>query len=266
LTVLFFGIGERSGLNTTVRYRRREAMFPHDLAPALTRPPHECCRTELLLVKHDPSATIGENAQEVAKRIDRAMRKALNQDDWLLKINLHLVGFSAGGLLAVDTASRVDVSTRVRDKRWCGNEMPREVPVEMDLVTMATPYNLSWTIASTIVSGLPWTYESSVGASEYRAPAADRLCSFTALVSSASHGDESPGADRDPADDPRMSSLLSGLNPTHKRIEHLSQHYHPADPGNTKDSQHVSHLQVLDKALSDFSWALLPRCACVRTF
>ena len=266
LTVLFFGVGERSFLSKTVRYSRRESRFPSALAAALVRGPHDCCRTELLLVKHDAASTIGENAAAAAARIDAIIKRAVKRYDWLLKINLHIVGFSAGGLLALDTASRIDVSTRVRTKQWCGNEMPREVPVEMDLVTMATPFNLSITIASTIVTGLPWTYESSVGASEYRAPAPDKVCSFTALVSSARHGDETAGADRDPSADPRLNALLSGLNPTKKRIVKLRDTYRPNDPDDAKDPQHVSHLEVLEKSLADFPWALVPRCSCVQTF
>jgi hypothetical protein len=263
LTVFFYGIGERSFLSTTVRYSREESMFPRALAEALARGPHECCRVEMMIVKHDPSGTIAENATAVAAAINQATDAAVAGYPWLTKINLHLVGFSAGGLLAVDTASRVDLRTRVRDAEWCGHRMPREVPVEMDLVTMATPFNLEFFGAGTLTSGFPWTYESSVGASEYQAPAPGLLCSFTAFVSSSSHGDESRGADRDPGTDQRLDAMLSGLNAAQRHVVPLSDAYRPVDPDDPDDPARVSHLQVPERILADFSWALVPRCDCV---
>jgi hypothetical protein len=266
LTVLFYGAGERGFLIAVVRYSREESMFPRALAEALVRAPHECCRVQMLIVQHDPTATIGENAEAVAARIDRAVEEAVAGSPWLTKVHLHLVGFSAGGLLALDTAALVDLRARVRVAAWCGRKMPREVPVEMDLVTIACPFGLAYPFSGTLVSGLPWTYESSVGAGDYRAPAAGRLCSFTALVSSARHGDESPGADRDPGSDPILDPLLDGLDPTKKRIVLLRETYTPADPDDPSDPERVTHVQLLERALGDFPWALLPRCACVQTF
>jgi hypothetical protein len=264
--VFHLGVGDRGFLSTTVHYSPEEQAFPPALAAALTRAPHECCRVELLVVAHDPTATLAENAAAVAEALDRKIDEAVQGSPWLTQVNLHLVGFSAGGLLALDVASRVRVAARVRTAAWCRHDMAREVPVEMDLVTLAAPFDLSIPFAGTVASGLPWTYESSVGASEYVAPAAERLCSFTAFVSSKRHGDKSRAADRDPREDARLHTLWNGLNPTRRRVELLREAYTPADPDDPHDPERVTHLQVLERVLADSPWALVPRCHCVQTF
>ena len=136
----------------------------------------------------------------------------------------------------------------------------------MDLVTLAAPYDLPIPFAGTVVSGLPWTYESSVGASEYTAPAPEKLCSFAAFVSSERHGDESLAADRDPRHDARLSALWNGLNPTRRRVELLGDVYTPADPDDADDPERVTHVQVPERVLEDAPWALMARCRCVQTF
>jgi len=105
-----------------------------------------------------------------------------------------------------------------------------------------------------------------VGASEYEAPPPGRLCSFTALVSSSRHGDESLGADRDPCQDGRLGAFLEGFDPTRRRIVQLRDEWQPRDPDDEDDPERVPHAAVPRRVLEDFPWALVPGCRCVETF
>jgi pimeloyl-ACP methyl ester carboxylesterase len=184
-----------------------------------------------VLVGYDPRERASANAEQIAAELELLLAAEAVSNDWVRKIWLHLVGFSAGGIVAVQTASRLRCEPRLARplRSWCGVPLEPVVPVEMDVVTMATPFDFPWyvsalaTIGTALANalGLAVTFEWSIATNDY---------------------DDSSGADSPPDD--RLDSWNA------KEIDV------PEAPG-------LTHVGVPAKVLAGHPGKLDGRCACV---
>jgi pimeloyl-ACP methyl ester carboxylesterase len=204
-----------------------------------------------VLVGYDPRERASANAEQIAAELELLLAAEAVSNDWVRKIWLHLVGFSAGGIVAVQTASRLRCEPRLARplRSWCGVPLEPVVPVEMDVVTMATPFDFPWyvsalaTIGTALANalGLAVTFEWSIATNDYGGDRPSCLCSFTAFISSDDY-DDSSGADSPPDD--RLDSWNA------KEIDV------PEAPG-------LTHVGVPAKVLAGHPGKLDGRCACV---
>ena len=258
LTVFFNGIGDKDATPGAVS--RAERRFPAELAERMSkRRGQQCCIDEIFVITHDPELSIRENAAIVADILRLILRN--RAATWpLLAANLHLQGFSAGGLLAVEVACQMDTSNLPTMPLWCGQPKTAAAPVQMDLVTIATPFDFEWDfgiadLLSTL--GVEFGFLGSIGAGDYGSdtPPAD-LCAFTALVTSSDLGDESFGAGNDPRDDDQLPGWFKpdSVIPRTAVVD-LTERW----PG-----EQVSHLGVLERVLADpgVLAALSAGCSC----
>ncbi len=271
LTVFFRGLGRQIG--PVIRYSAEESNFPRQLTARLLEGEQKCCRKELMIAGYDPELNIPRNASALAAMIRANLANKGQVYPWLTKINLHLVGFSAGGLLALEVARTLDISPVISAAMWCDLPKNPSVAIEMDLVTIATPFDLEIDLG--FADFWAWVREyfgdgagffTSVGASEYGGdgPPAT-LCAFTAFVSSEKHGDDSPGADQDPREDEQLPGWFDDNSaiPAKAVIPLKDEWPLPDDEDDEDDPNHVSHTAVLPKVLDTFGSVLAPGCACL---
>lgn len=99
---------------------------------------------------------------------------------------------------------------------WCGRQLDDYFPVEIDLVTLATPYEHCTMIEAfaelgMLIGGKPFPFETSCGALDFGGDQArpSCVCSYTAIVT----GDEDGAAGNDPP-----GSEVANWNPVVKNI------------------------------------------------
>jgi hypothetical protein len=191
--------------------------------------PGPCCITAGFRVRYDPTRTVRETAEEVAAFLN-GVAVAMAQAPFVARVRFHLIGFSAGGQVAINVASRVlsmiprAPTVPLQDRLWCGRLLGEKgglaILVETDLVTIATPLGSSGGVFG-IITGLSElagflaglgrrlarlfasarTFATSVGEDDYGGPRPARLCRYVGIVTCGDY-DSSPGAEEDPRDDP----------------------------------------------------------------
>lgn len=156
----------------------------HDGVPAPLTPP--CCAQVLLAVELDPRRTVHENAEDVSLELRGIVERAVKPPtSWIREVCFHLIGFSAGGLVAIDTARETSerllvlyggcAVPRPPGQTWCDRAAPSEVRVGIDVVTIATPYDGAPFVPEVLAElGLlfsfrdsPTRFRDSVGAEDY---------------------------------------------------------------------------------------------------
>lgn len=232
-------------------YTTNEDRFVSELTARIGGDTTACCRKHLLTASYDPRQSARENASRLAGIINAIVDFEAVANPWVTRIHVHLVGFSAGGVVATQIASALDCSVRFGNvappnqytfpgfdtlpdpeeipvaRWWCGESLALEIPVEVDVVTMATPFNIggsfSWftsffatigtffagiidSFTGTIdaLSDTHFTFRSSIGENDYGGAPPGCLCNFVSFVSSSVY-DTSSGADKDPTEDSRLN-------------------------------------------------------------
>lgn len=163
----------------------------------------------------------------------------------LLGINFHLIGFSAGGQVALNAASYLWPGYFRQPQEWCGLPaavFPNPVPSEVDVITIATPlgssenalvYALS-EVAGFFASLWTWAagqfvpesvFNHSIGEDDYGDPVPGNLCRYIGIVTD-SDFDSSWGAEEDPCDDPYR---LGDWQPLHMTRADIAGIQLPAD-------------------------------------
>ena len=187
--------------------------------PTAPRPAHEaapvvpaCCMQMLQTVEHDPYRSVIENAEDVAVELLAIVARAAGRIrlSWIREVCFHLVGFSAGGLVALDTAKIVSerlvaqhgrcAKPRPAGQTWCGRPAPPEVSVGIDVVTIASPYDGAPFVPEVFAElGLLFGFDESrfrdsVGAQDYGGgPRPACLRRFVALVTEKGADDAAGG-------------------------------------------------------------------------
>jgi hypothetical protein len=249
ITVLFPGAGTVDG--GRIVYSAQETAFEQALEDRISPDESACCPKILLVAGYDPAERARANAAQIAAILDALLAAEAVTNDWVTKIWVHLVGFSAGGIVAVQTASRVGCGPRAArpGRSWCGRPMEPAVPVELDVVTMATPFDFPdfvsfFASVGTFLADLvdsDSTFEWSIGTNDYGGRRPSCLCRFTAFVSSGDYDDTS-GADSPPDD------RLGAWNAVKFDV--------PSGPG-------LTHVGVPARVLADHPGTLDGRCGCV---
>ncbi len=193
-TVFFRGFGE---LNEA------EQSFRNFLGEKKNSINSDCC-TSFVLPDFDYSYTkdILENAKSIAYNINSMNKIITSEREDITSINIHLIGFSTGGLVAIETANLVMQELPAPNRESCGKKLPDSIPVKIDLVTIATPYKgdfgggvlpkIGKKFCKTL--GVGGVLGCSVGSKDYGGKAApENLCSFTALVTDKASDDTAGG-------------------------------------------------------------------------
>lgn len=245
ILVFFPGVGSdvQGGRFT---YTAAETAFVDDLKDRIGNDTTACCRKTLLTASYDPHQSAAQNASRLAAIIDGLVDlEAMN--DWVTRIHIHLIGFSAGGIVATQTAAALDCSVRygrvARPNQytypgwdtlpdaeelpparwWCGHgdQLALEIPVHVDVVTMATPFKIGGALSPLLSFFAPigtffahvldillpfnLTFRASLGENDYGGAAPSCLCNFVSFVTSGAY-DEEWGADKDPTQDSRLDA------------------------------------------------------------
>ncbi len=147
---------------------------------------NNCCGNIFLAPEYDQDKDIKENARIVADSINQIVKvyKIIGSPkEGIKSVNVHLIGFSTGGLVAIETANNINISS--------------EIESQIDIVTIATPYGgfgsygpqfaealCRLPIVDKIVGVFGGDVLScSVGHQDYGGVSVPKnLCSFTALV------------------------------------------------------------------------------------
>ncbi len=267
VSVWFPGKGELDR-RCQIDYGRAEADFVAALGGEISRETRNqgelCCVRDLYRVRYEPRRTAGRNGAAIARAIDRAIDEKVRSSPWLAAVKLHLVGFSAGGVVAVHAAGDLRCRPRRREQGdWCDRRLD-PVPVALDIVTMAAPFNLghdsglagAFRFFATVggflltfpLSPFSWFlrclafYSTIPGYYGGARPAC--LRQFQAFVSSRAHGDDSDGADQNPRDDERLRDWVT-------TVTRLAPAFAPDT---------VSHAQVPAKVLERFPEVFNPGC------
>lgn len=271
LTVFLRGVGDVQGGQLV--YSQEEEDFIWSWADAFGAASQFCCESWLYVAFYDPRQRAATNGELIAGNIDRVIAERMDASPWLVRVHLHLVGFSAGGVVGVyvtdylecGASSDEEVAGRRRRERpveWCETEIS-EVELEIDLVTMATPFDLGGPIyrgfASAWSGFLEWigstrAFSHSIPGFYGGGPPPRCLCRMVSLVSSGSHGDDSPGADRDPREDGQLEQWHGEDGRDLLEVVELAAHW---------QAETVTHNEVPARVLDDFPGLLEPGCRCV---
>jgi hypothetical protein len=225
LTIFFPGLGddvvdheftyvpESQAAMAKLQRRLGERIDPTARKPGVAGPAAPpCCLQLLFAVELDPRRTVTENAQDVATEllgiVERSARSS--SSSWIREICFHLIGFSAGGLVAIDTAKVASERLVARQGRcawpreagqtWCDRPAPSEIRVGFDVVTIATPYD-GFVLEFLPELGLLFSclapdsrFFNSVGARDYGGGAKPAcLRRFTAFVTREEDDDDAGG-------------------------------------------------------------------------
>lgn len=237
--------------NGRFTYTMNEDMFVSRFTARIGGDSTACCRKHLLTASYDPRQTARENASRLAGIINGLVNLEAVANPWVTRIHVHLVGFSAGGVVATQIASALDCSVRFGNvappnqytfpgfdtlphpeelppaRWWCGQSLALEIPVDVDVVTMATPFNIGGFFSPVVSFGATigtffagiidsitgsiaaladthLTFRSSIGKNDYGGAPPACLCNFVSFVSSSVY-DDSSGADKDPTQDSRLN-------------------------------------------------------------
>jgi hypothetical protein len=180
-----------------------------------------CCLRLGYEVRYDPRRTAKQNAETLAALLN-GLAQGLAALPGVVTIQYHLIGFSAGGQVALNVAPRLWEAFARSPLPWCdlpGEDFQPVVPAEIDLVTIATPLGSSGNVVVYALSEIggffaflgrgllqlvssDWVFNASIGEDDYGGSAPAGLCRYVAIVT-ADDFDESSGAEEDPCDDPR---------------------------------------------------------------
>ncbi len=249
ITIYFRGLGDK-GKDGKV-FAAEKIVFLGVLASkAKTVTANECCRKMLFAVNYDHTKTARQNADHVIAYFNNYFANIISNPDFKLtglrKIFFHLIGYSAGGIVAINTAESLPCHYDALGRVWCGRRMPDQIPVSIDIMTIASPLNLGSPGAGAGTGfckffGSKNTLGCSIGKSDCGGQPPECLCNFTAIVTDP-QSDTTPGGGKDPQKDSR----LEGWNPQ------------------SENSPGVNHLGVLNKALQTQGEQLKPKCGCSR--
>lgn len=176
--------------------------------------PSTCCVHQILRVSLDSDRSVRQNGMDVANRLTTLLRAA-SQASGVRRMFIHLVGFSAGGMVAVEVARGISEGVRrdgegcslrrPRARQWCGHDVEQLVPVVIDVVTIATPYDpaflmeLGADLGMLLVGGWPAEFCTSVGALDFGGDSRPTcVCGYLAVVTDSADdeaGDQRPGAE-----------------------------------------------------------------------
>lgn len=237
IIVFFPGAGTVS--NETITYSQDELQFVEDMKTKIQNDASKCCRKLFVVAEYDPRLKAATNASRIANMIDGLVDLEAISNFWVTRIHVHLVGFSAGGIVATQTAARMRCDVRHGHKAvpnqitfagwdqlpnaeelaeqearwWCGqgDQLAVEVPVHIDVVTMATPFNLGGRLSPlvsifasigtffTSLVNSDLTFLWSIAENDYGGDAPACLCGYTSFVSDPRF-DDSPGGGKFPDD------------------------------------------------------------------
>ncbi len=289
ILVFLPGVGD-SAQDGQFVYTTNENDFVARLTDRIGGDATACCRKHLLTASYDARQTAAANASRLAGIIDGLVDLEAIANPWVTRIHVHLVGFSAGGIVATQIANALDCSVRFGNvappnqytypgldmlpnaeelpaaRWWCGERLALEIPVQVDVVTMATPFDIGGffsplvsffatigtffaEITDTILD-THFTFDSSIGKNEYGGPRPACLCNFVSFISSSDH-DDSSGADKNPLDDSRLAGW--GVKAT------------PVERGNDPALPNLSHTSVPLHVLSNAPDIIDGGCACIRS-
>lgn len=197
-----------------------------------------CCQKIFCAAELDPCMTARENADALRSQL-LDLFEDLSRKEWVDFIHLHVLGFSAGGIIAVNLISGMPCSIDRPDSVWpCPGMLPGPITIQIDLVTMATPFGrpgllelplirpffdslARWILTPILIrigrrgclrgwhNRMPLLH--SLFQNDYedlmpkRVDGRSCVCRFVAFVSSSEHGD-SDGGDRNPAEDARLEA------------------------------------------------------------
>jgi hypothetical protein len=243
-----------------------------------------CCVQVLLRVHLDATRTAEENADDVARQVNTLAASFAAGSPWLRRIYFHLIGFSAGGIVALHCARKLscrftgafNTFVPAPARTWCGRPLAPpgdlRIPASIDVLTIATPFmnfgagfenlrlvSLALRIYRALSGVLPFidgtlVFDISIGLNDYGGPPPVCLCRNDAptperrgLISfvTSSDYDDTSGADKDPTDDPR----LRGWEPVARRLV-------------KGPSERLTHIRSPSKALAEFPNVLVPGCRC----
>jgi hypothetical protein len=101
-----------------------------------------CCQRWLYEASYDPGESARQNARSLRQMIETILQTMAGLR-YVTKVYLHLVGFSAGGFVALNVAEEM-MTCRVERRvapLWCGRDLGGDfIPVEVDVVTIASPF------------------------------------------------------------------------------------------------------------------------------
>jgi hypothetical protein len=287
ITVFFPGTGDDTNAANEFVYTGSAGQDLESFVAALSERigrASRCCAQVLLRVHLDATRTAEENAEDVAGEAGRLATLYAAGTPWLRRIYFHLIGFSAGGIVALHCARKLPCRVTgtfntfdpVPARTWCGRLLappndPR-IPASIDVVTIATPFmnfgaaferfrlvSLALRVYRALARATPFVggtlaFDISIGLNDYGGPPPVCLCrndaptpdrrGLISFVTSAEYDDTS-GADRDPTDDPR----LRGWEPFVRRLLRA--------PG-----ERLAHTSSPAKALAEFPDVLVPGCRC----
>lgn len=224
VTVFFPGLGDDTDDNNHYTYETEDQIqqFLDDLGakmaagkPTSSYEHSPCCVQILLRVDLDSDRSMRENGADVAAQLYSVLQ-GLGSSPAVKSVAFHLFGFSAGGFVAVETASSLSARVprsagelaygRPRPVEWCGRTV-QQIPVCMDLVTLATPYENCLLLEGLAELGnlLDNSFFNSCGALDFGSEERpDGVSSYVAIVT----GDEDAEAGSDPP-----GPEVSGWNP-----------------------------------------------------
>jgi hypothetical protein len=192
-----------------------------------------CCRREVALYQHNHRRTANENGTAAAAGINARLKVVKLHNPGIRKAHVHLVGFSAGGVVSSTVPRHID-------------PLIADMPVGTDLVTIAGAFNQDYRFAGAgvgqVFSEITHTSGAlinSVGNLDYKpgdSPA--NLCAFFALLSG--EGDESAGHNN-----PREMDHFDGWS---IRVQHIDEA--------------SDHTQSVIKALERFPQLFKTECRC----
>jgi hypothetical protein len=242
-----------------------ENRFLPALAAAIEAESEPCCLRLAYRTRYF-RASARRNAELLAAILNGMGQTWANMPG-VMKIHFHLIGFSAGGQVALNVASGL----------WPAYPsqvaMPPIVPSEVDVVTIATPLASSSNplvhVVSKVVGFFAWlgrqlakvfspdnVFNASIGEDDYGKPVPSHLCRYVAIVTS-SDFDHSPGAEENPCDDPvRLSDWKPlTLSMTQQDVDAL-----PPDPANPVTPRHTI---APFAALQLHPGLMAPGCGCI---
>lgn len=111
IIVFFPGAGTPNG-DGTITYSADELSFVESMKTRIQNDGSKCCRKLFVVAQYDPTTKAAANASRIANMIDGLVDLEAISNFWVTRIHVHLIGFSAGGIVATQTAARMRCDTR----------------------------------------------------------------------------------------------------------------------------------------------------------
>lgn len=214
----------------------------------------KCCKHLYWSASYNSDKDVRENGRMLAQEINKLIE---GNNNGIKSVNIHLIGFSTGGLVAIEAASNIPSQISSPSRNWCGNKLSDNIPIEIDIVTIATPYGGFGNFGPQFAEGLcrlpigkqivglfgGSVLACSVGHQDYGGhPPPTNLCKFTALVTErGENGDNTAGGEKHYPD---SKILGEGWNP------------------NVVSIGKVNHSEAVLKAWENHQNLFTPKCSC----